>query len=65
MPDIQLLFIAGSLAAASYLPPFRGAFADSLACRIVLLRPDSRGSVKHSLREIHDTWHTLGHKGHG
>ena len=45
MPDIQLLFIAGSLAAAPYLPPFRKAFADSFACRIVLLRPESRGSV--------------------
>jgi len=45
MPDIQLLFIAGSLAAAPYLPPFRKAFADSFACRVVLLRPESRGSV--------------------
>jgi 4-pyridoxate dehydrogenase len=35
MPDIQLLFIAGSLAAAPYLPPFSKAFADSFACRIV------------------------------
>ena len=45
MPDIQLLFIAGSLAAAPYLPPFRKAFSDSCACRIVLLRPQSRGSI--------------------
>jgi 4-pyridoxate dehydrogenase len=45
MPDIQLLFIAGSLAATPYLPPLRKAFADSFACRIVLLRPESRGSV--------------------
>jgi 4-pyridoxate dehydrogenase len=45
MPNIQLLFIAGSLAAAPYLLPFRKAFADSFACRIVLLRPESRGSV--------------------
>ena len=45
MPDIQLLFIAGSLAAAPYLPPFRNAFADSFACRVVLLRPESRGSI--------------------
>jgi 4-pyridoxate dehydrogenase len=45
LPDIQLLFIAGSLAAAPYLPPFRKAFPDSFACRIVLLRPESRGSV--------------------
>jgi 4-pyridoxate dehydrogenase len=45
MPDIQLLFIAGSLAAAPYLPPFQKPFADSFACRIVLLRPESRGSI--------------------
>ena len=45
MPNIQLLFIAGSLAAAPYLPPFSNAFADSFACRIVLLRPESRGSI--------------------
>jgi 4-pyridoxate dehydrogenase len=45
MPDIQLLFIAGSLAATPYLPPFRKAFADSFACRIVLLRPESRGRI--------------------
>jgi 4-pyridoxate dehydrogenase len=45
MPDIQLLFIAGSLMAAPYLKPFRQPFVDSFACRIVLLRPESRGSV--------------------
>ncbi|MDH7795357.1 MULTISPECIES: choline dehydrogenase [unclassified Beijerinckia] len=46
LPDIQLLFIAGSLAANPYLPPFQKPFADSFACRIVLLRPESRGTVK-------------------
>lgn len=46
IPDIQLLFISGSLAAAPYLPPFRQPFADSFACRIVLLRPEARGAVK-------------------
>ena len=45
VPDIQLLFIAGSLAAKPYLPPFTQPFADSFACRIVLLRPESRGSI--------------------
>jgi choline dehydrogenase-like flavoprotein len=45
IPDIQLLFIAGSLAANPYLPPFTKPFADSFACRIVLLRPESRGSI--------------------
>jgi 4-pyridoxate dehydrogenase len=45
IPDTQLLFIAGPLGAAPYLPPFRQAFADSFACRIVLLRPESRGWI--------------------
>jgi 4-pyridoxate dehydrogenase len=45
IPDIQLLFIAGSLAAKPYMPPFSQPFADSFACRIVLLRPESRGSI--------------------
>jgi 4-pyridoxate dehydrogenase len=45
LPDTQLLFIAGPLGAAPYLPPFKPAFADSFATRIVLLRPESRGQV--------------------
>jgi choline dehydrogenase/4-pyridoxate dehydrogenase len=40
-----LLFISGSLAATPYLPPFQQPFADSFACRVVLLRPESRGAV--------------------
>ena len=46
IPDIQLLFIAGSLAAKPYLQPFSQPFADSFACRVVLLRPESRGSIR-------------------
>jgi 4-pyridoxate dehydrogenase len=46
IPNIQLLFIAGSLAAKPYLPPFTKPVADSFACRIVLLRPESRGSIE-------------------
>jgi choline dehydrogenase-like flavoprotein len=45
IPDIQLLFISGSLLASPYLRPFKQPFADSFACRIVLLRPESRGEV--------------------
>ena len=45
IPDVQLLFLAGSLMAAPYLPPFKQPYADSFACRIVLLRPESRGQV--------------------
>jgi choline dehydrogenase/4-pyridoxate dehydrogenase len=44
VPDTQLLFIAGPLGASPYLP-FTQGFADSFACRIVLLRPESRGSI--------------------
>lgn len=45
VPDIQLLFMAGSLAGRPYMPPFSKPFADTFACRIVLLRPESRGVV--------------------
>jgi len=45
IPDIQLLFIAGSLAAKPYLTNWSTRFADTFACRIVLLRPESRGRV--------------------
>jgi choline dehydrogenase-like flavoprotein len=44
VPDTQLLFIAGPLGASPYLPLQKG-FADSFACRIVLLRPEGRGSI--------------------
>ena len=45
IPDTQLLFHAGPLAAGPYLAPFRKAFADGYSCRAVLLRPESRGRV--------------------
>lgn len=45
IPDIQLLFIAGSLAARPYLPLFGKPGTDTFACRIVLLRPQSRGAI--------------------
>lgn len=45
IPDTQLLFHAGPLAAGPYLPPFRKAFADGYSCRAVLLRPESRGHL--------------------
>ncbi len=45
LPDAQLLFIAGPLGAAPYLPPFKAAFDDTFACRIVVLRPESRGTI--------------------
>jgi 4-pyridoxate dehydrogenase len=46
LPDIQLLFNAAPMAALPYLPPFRPAYADSFACRAVVLRPESRGRIE-------------------
>ena len=45
IPDIQLLFISGSLLASPYLSPFKRPFADTVACRVVLLRPESRSEI--------------------
>ena len=46
LPDIQLLFNAGSMLAKPYLPPFLESFPDSFSNRIVLLRPESRGQLE-------------------
>ncbi len=45
LPDIQLLFRGVPPGGGPYLPPFKPAFADGFACRAVLLRPESRGTV--------------------
>jgi 4-pyridoxate dehydrogenase len=45
-PDLQLLFTAAPLGAWPYLAPFRQPFTDAFACRMVLIRPQSRGSVR-------------------
>ena len=44
-PDIQLLFTAAPLGAWPYFEPFIKPFEDGFALRIVLLHPESRGSV--------------------
>ena len=46
LPDVQLLFNAGSMLAKPYLPPFLPGFPDSFSSRLVLLRPESRGRVE-------------------
>jgi 4-pyridoxate dehydrogenase len=46
LPDIQLLFGAAPMTASTYLPPFIRPYADSFACRPVLLRPESRGRIE-------------------
>jgi 4-pyridoxate dehydrogenase len=45
LPDIQLLMTAAPFTATPYLPPFIKPFQDGFACRIVMLRPESRGRV--------------------
>jgi choline dehydrogenase-like flavoprotein len=44
-PDIQLLFTAAPLGAKPYFEPFIKPFQDGFACRIVMLHPESRGTV--------------------
>jgi choline dehydrogenase/4-pyridoxate dehydrogenase len=45
LPDLQFLFTAAPLGAWPYLAPFKAPFSDGFACRIVMLHPESRGSV--------------------
>src|SRR5215469_4613479 len=45
LPDVQFLFVAAPLTARPYLPPFTQGYADSFACRAVVLRPESRGRL--------------------
>ena len=46
LPDIQFLFLAAPFPARPYLPPFTGPVPNSFGCRVALLRPESRGSVR-------------------
>ena len=46
LPDIQLLMTAAPFTAAPYLTPFTRPYADGFACRVVLLRPESRGAIR-------------------
>jgi choline dehydrogenase-like flavoprotein len=45
VPDIQLLFGAGPLAAYPWFPLIRPPFPDGFGCRAVLLHPQSRGRL--------------------
>jgi 4-pyridoxate dehydrogenase len=45
LPDTQILLTAASLGAWPYLQPFKAPFPDAFAVRLVLLHPESRGSV--------------------
>jgi choline dehydrogenase/4-pyridoxate dehydrogenase len=46
LPDIQLLLNAAPMTAHAYFPPFVRPYSDSFGCRVVLLRPESRGRVE-------------------
>ncbi len=46
LPDVQFIFNAAPMTAATYLWPFRRAYADAYACRVAVLRPESRGRVE-------------------
>jgi 4-pyridoxate dehydrogenase len=45
LPDIQFLFNAAPMTATPYFFPFKRAYEDGYACRVALLRPQSRGDV--------------------
>jgi 4-pyridoxate dehydrogenase len=46
LPDVELIFNAAPMTAEPYFWPFRAPYADSYACRAVVLRPESRGRVE-------------------
>ena len=46
VPDVQMLLTAAPAGAGPYLPPFKRAYADGFAGRIVMLHPDSRGHLE-------------------
>ena len=45
LPDVQFLFLSAPLPAHPWLWPFRRPVADGFGCRVVLLRPESRGRL--------------------
>jgi 4-pyridoxate dehydrogenase len=45
VPDIQMLMVAAPLSASPYLPPFKQPFADGFGGRIIMLHPESRGTL--------------------
>jgi 4-pyridoxate dehydrogenase len=46
VPDFQLIFRSAPPGAGPWFPGFRSAWHDGFACRPVLLRPQSRGSIR-------------------
>ena len=46
LPDMQLLFNCAPLHARPWLPPFSAPYRDGFGARLVVLRPESRGTVE-------------------
>ncbi len=46
LPDVQFIFNAAPMTAHPYFAPFRRAYMDGFACRVALLRPESRGRLE-------------------
>ncbi|MBI05816.1 MAG: dehydrogenase [Rhodospirillaceae bacterium] len=57
LPDLQYLFTAAPLGAWPYFRPFKQPFDDGFATRLVMLQPESRGTV--SLSSADPTKHPL------
>ncbi|MDR6290776.1 choline dehydrogenase-like flavoprotein [Inquilinus ginsengisoli] len=45
LPDVQFLLTAAPLGAWPYFKPFKQPFTDAFACRVVIIQPESRGTV--------------------
>ena len=45
LPDVQILLTAAPLGAWPYFKPFKQPFTDAFACRVVMIQPESRGTV--------------------
>jgi 4-pyridoxate dehydrogenase len=46
LPDVQFIFNAAPMTATTYLWPFRRPYTDAYACRVAVLRPESRGRLE-------------------
>ncbi len=46
LPDVQFIFNAAPMTAHPYFRPFRRPYVDGFACRVALLRPESRGGLE-------------------
>ncbi|QOZ06760.1 GMC family oxidoreductase [Bradyrhizobium sp. CCBAU 51765] len=46
VPDVQFLFVALPMTAGPYFSPVVKPYADGFACRVALLRPESRGHLE-------------------